>query len=120
MPILKEALSNAPVLKKLNISDGTGQITVGVDGSLDGWGAILQKEDDNNHWHPCPYEGGLWNKAKKRYDVGKHECHGLIKALKKCRNYVYGVRFLVERNANTSVHQLSLPANDLPGAQVTC
>jgi len=34
-------------------------------------------------------------------------------------NYVYGVRFLVETDANTLVHQLNLPANDLPGALVT-
>jgi hypothetical protein len=42
-----------------------------------------------------------------------------MKALKKFRNYVYGVRFLVETDANTLVHQLNLPANDLPGALVT-
>jgi len=43
-----------------------------------------------------------------------------MKALKKFRNYVYGVRFLVETFTNILVHQLNLPANDLPGAQVTC
>jgi integrase len=42
-----------------------------------------------------------------------------MKAVKKFRNYVYGVRLLVETDGNTLVHQLNLPANDLPGALVT-
>jgi hypothetical protein len=42
-----------------------------------------------------------------------------MKARKKFRNYIYGVRFLVETDANTLVHQQNLPANDLPGALVT-
>jgi hypothetical protein len=57
--------------------------------------------------------------AEMRYDAGKRECCRLMKALKKFSNYVYGVRLLVETDANTLVHQLNLPANDLPGALVT-
>jgi len=49
----------------------------------------------------------------------KCECREQKQALKKFHNYVYGVRFLIETDANTLVHQLHLPANDLPGAQVT-
>ena len=119
MAILKEALCNAPALKTLDVSNGAGQIVVGVDASLEGWGAILEQEDENKDRHPCRYESGLWNNAEKRYDAGKRKCRGLMKALKKFRNYVYGVRFLVETDANTLVHQLNLPANDLPGALVT-
>jgi hypothetical protein len=119
MAILKEALCNAPALNTLEVSDGAGQIVVGVNASLEWWGAILQQEDKNKDWHPCRYESGLWNNAEKRYDAGKRECRGLMKALKKFCNYVYGVRFLVETDANTLVHQLNLPANDLPGALVT-
>jgi hypothetical protein len=94
-------------------------IMIGVDASLEGCGAILQQEDENMDRHPCRYECGLWNNAERRYDAGKCECRGLMKALKKFRNYVYGVRFLVETDANPLVHQLHLPANDLPGALVT-
>jgi len=79
----------------------------------------LQEEDENKDQHPRRYECGLWNKAKIRYEAGKRECRGLMKALKKFRNYVYGVRFLVETDANTLVHQQHLPANDLPEALVT-
>jgi len=35
MAILKEALSNAPALKMLDVSEGTGEIVVGVDVNLD-------------------------------------------------------------------------------------
>ena len=53
MAILKEAHCNAPALKTLYVSDSTGQIVMGVDPSLEGWGAILQQEDANKDWHPC-------------------------------------------------------------------
>jgi len=43
-----------------------------------------------------------------------------MNALQKFRNYVYEVRFLVETDANTGVHRLNFPGNDLPGALVTC
>jgi hypothetical protein len=79
----------------------------------------LQQEDQNKDRHLCWHEGGLWNKAEKRYDPGKRECHGLMKVLKKFRNNVYAVRFLMETDANRLVHQLNLPANDQPGALVT-
>jgi hypothetical protein len=92
---------------------------VGVDTTLEGWGAILQQEDENKDRHPCHYESRLWNNAEQRYDAGQRECRGLMKVLKKFRNYVYGVRFLVEPDAKTLVHELNLPANDLPGALVT-
>lgn len=41
-------------------------------------------------------------------------------ALKKFPNYVSGVRFLVETDANMSVHPLNLLAAGLIEAQVTC
>jgi hypothetical protein len=63
MVILKEALCNAPVLKMLDVRDGAGQIVVGVDASLEGWGTILLQEDEHKDRHPCRYESGLRNKA---------------------------------------------------------
>ena len=92
---------------------------IAVDASLERWGAILQQDDEEGNRHPCRYESGLWTPAEKNYDAGQQECRGLMRALKKFRNYVYGVRFLVETDANTLVHQLNLPANDLPGALIT-
>jgi hypothetical protein len=34
-------------------------------------------------------------------------------------DYICGIRFLMESDANASVHQLNLPTNYLPGAQIT-
>jgi len=38
--------------------------------------------------------------------------------LKKFRNYLYGVYFLVEIDAKTLIYQLNQPVNDIPGAVV--
>lgn len=51
--------------------------------------------------------------------MGKRMCHGLMKALKMFYHYVYEVTFLVEPDANTLVHQVNLPTNDLPGGLFT-
>lgn len=59
------------------------------------------------------------NETEKRYDAGKCECCGLMKGLPKIRNYVYGVRFLIDPDGNTFAHQLYLPTNEVPGAVVT-
>lgn len=119
MTILKKALCNAPALKTFDISNGAGQIEMGVDTSFDGCGSILRQENKNNEWHLCCYECGLWNKAGNTYDPGKCERHWLVKPLMQIRNWVYGVRSLVETAANTLVHQLNLAANDLSGALPT-
>jgi hypothetical protein len=119
MAILKEDLCNAPALKTLDVSDGTGQIVVGVDASWEGWGAFFQQQDENKDRHPYRYERGLWNRAEKRYHAWKCECCGQMKAHEKFRNYVYEVSFLVETDSNRLVHQFNLPANDLLGALVT-
>ena len=60
----------------------------------------------------------IWTDAEKKSDAGKLECRGLLKALKKLRMYLYGVRFLVEIGAKTLVHHLNQPASDLPGSVV--
>src|SRR5690606_20010179 len=69
--------------------------------------------------HPARYESGIWSESEARYDAGKLECRGLLKALKKFKHYLYGVRFLVEIDAQTLVHQLNQPSSDLPGALVS-
>ena len=42
-----------------------------------------------------------------------------MKALKKVRNYLYGVHFLLETDASVLVAQLNRGGTDLPGALVT-
>jgi hypothetical protein len=88
MEALKYALCNAPALKMLDVSNYVGQIVLGLDTSLEGWGAILQQEDEKKIHHPCRYQSGLWNTAETKYDAAKQERRGLIRALNQFRNYM--------------------------------
>lgn len=119
MAILQEVHCKAPALKALDLRDGARQIVVGVDTSFEGWGVIFQQEGENKDRHLCCYESGLCNNAERQYDVGKGKCHGLLKALKKFRNYVNGIRFLLETDDNALVYQLNSPTNNLPWELVT-
>ena len=118
MDALKKSLTEAPALKPIDY-ESSGQIVLSVDSSLQDWGAILKQEEvDTKKRHPARYGSGMWASSEKKYDSGKLECQGLLKALKKFRYYLYGVRFLVEIDARTLVHQLNQPASDLPGSVV--
>ena len=91
MDILKEALTSAPALRTLNYSEGAGEIILAVDASLQGWGAVLQQVDAvTGKRHPSRYESGLWTEQESRYDAGKRECRGVLKALKKFRFWLDG------------------------------
>lgn len=120
MEILKEALTSAPALASLDYSEGAGLIILAFDASIRGWGAVLmQLARESKHRHPVRYESGLWNHAESQYDAGKLECRALLKALKKFKQWLYGVTFVVETDAQTLCAQLNRSATDLPGALVT-
>ena len=53
MAALKEALTAAPVLVKIDYSEEAGAVILTVDASLEGWGAILGQEDEKGKKHPC-------------------------------------------------------------------
>ena len=93
-------------LRSLDYSVGAGLIILGVDSSGKGWGAILMQEREGKR-HPSRYESGIWSNTEKSYDAAKRECRGVLKALKKVRNYLYGVRFLLETDASVLVAQLN-------------
>jgi len=120
METLKLALTTAPALKSIDYEKGAGEIIVGVDASGGGWGGILmQLERNGKRRHPIRYESGIWSATEKRYDAGKRECRAVLKMLKKCRGYLYGVPFVLEIDPSTLVAQLNTSARDLPGALVT-
>ena len=122
MDKLKEALVSPPALRPIvytaELGKEQGKIVLGVDARLLGFGAILQQEDEKGQRHPARYESGLWTETERNYDAGKLECRALLRAVKKFRNYLYGVHFLVEIDARTLVYQLNQPINDIPGAVV--
>ena len=92
MDNLKEAFTNAPALKPIDYG-AEGMVVLSVDSGLIGWGAILQQEETlgSSRRHPSRYENGLWTAAERRYDSGKLECRGLLRALKKLRYYLHGI-----------------------------
>ena len=116
--MLKEALTNAPVLATLDYADDAGEIILAVDASGEGWGAILQQVIDGKS-HAVRYESGVWSEPEKKYEAGKRECRALLRALKKLKVWLYRVKFVVEIDAKTLLHQLNLPIVDLSGAMVT-
>ena len=65
------------------------------------------------------YELGVQSKSEQIYDTRKLEYRGVIKVFKKLRYQLYGVRFILETNANILVAQLNRLALDLPRALVT-
>ena len=119
MDTIKIALTTAPALVKIDYQEGAGEIILAVDASLVGWGAVLMQKDDMGHRHPSRYESGLWNAAEQQYDATKRECRGILKALKKVRNYLYGIHFTLETDAKVLAAQLNMAASDLPGALLT-
>ena len=119
MAALKHALTNAPALVKILYTEEAGEIILATDASLQGWGAVLMQLDALGRRHPSRYESGLWNKAEQNYDATKRECRGVLKALRKVRYWLYGVKFTLETDASVLVAQLNRSATDLPGALVT-
>jgi len=118
MDEFKKALTSAPALNPIDY-ESKGKIVLSVDSSLAGWRAILQQEEPKTgKRYPACFDSGIWTEAEKKYDAGKLECLGLLKALKKLRMYLYRVRFLVEIDAMTLVHQLNQPPSDLLGSVV--
>ena len=59
-----------------------------------------------------------WASSEKKYESGNVARRGLLNALKKFRYYLYEVRFWVEIDTSTSVHQLNQSALNLPGPVV--
>jgi hypothetical protein len=75
--------------------------------------------EDPNLRHPSRFESGVWNSTEQKYDAGKRECLGILKALRKLKPWLYGVYFQLEIDANTLVHQLNKAASDLPNSVMT-
>ena len=111
MDILKASLTNAAALATLDYADEACEIILAVDASGEGWGAILQQVIDGKRY-PVRYESGLWSEPEKKYDAGKRECRALLRALKKLKVWLYRVKFTVEIDAKTLLHQLNLPIVD--------
>jgi hypothetical protein len=119
MASLKKSITSAPALVTMDYSEPIRRIVINVDGSMKGWGAVLQQLGRDDKRHPVRFESGVWSQSERNWDSGKHECKGLLLALKKFRPWIYGVHFTVETDARTLINQLNRSATDLPGALIT-
>ena len=117
MDILKMKLVNPPALIAIDYGSGE-EVILAVDASKIGWGGVLMQLR-NKKRHPSRYESGMWSVAETKYDATKRECRGVLKCLKKFRYYLYGIRFVLETDAEVLVAQLNRSGTDLPGALVT-
>ena len=118
MDLLKFALTSPPALVSLDYIERAGDIILAVDASLEGWGGVLMQLVKEKR-HPSRYESKIWSTAEKKYNAAKRECRGVLKALKKVKYWLYGVRFILETDARVLVAQLNRSRTDLPRALVT-
>lgn len=119
METINHLLTTATALATPRVGPEEGALMLAVDTGGEGWGAVGIEEYEEGRGHPCRYERGLWSLAEKLYYTAKKKCKDLPKVLKKMKFWMYGVRFVAEMDVKTLLHQLNLPANDLPGALVT-
>jgi hypothetical protein len=119
--LVVKALTDAPALVSIDYTEGAGLIIAAVDSSGIGWGCCVMQcsRKDPSLRHPARFESGVWNSAEQKYDAGKRECLGILKALRKLKPWLYGVYFQLEIDANTLVHQLNKAASDLPNSVMT-
>ena len=118
MDLLKLALTTPAALVSLDYSEKAGEIILVVDTSLERWGGVLMQLVQEKK-HLSRYESKIWSSAKKKYDATKQECRSVLKALKKVWYWLYGVRFVLEMDANILVAWLKRSGIDLLGALVT-
>lgn len=102
MDFLKIALTTPPALMPIDYSENAGSVLLSVDVSLTGWGAVLGQMWGSKR-KSARYESGIWNAAEQKYDATKRECRGILKAIRKFRYWLYGVRFIFETDASVLV-----------------
>ncbi|KAF0330592.1 pol protein [Colletotrichum asianum] len=118
METLKLCLVSPPLLRPIDYEEEAGEIYLSTDASTKGWGAVLGQYYQGKRC-VARYESGIWTGAALNYDAGKLELRSVLLALKRLRNYLYGVRFTLETDAKVLVDQISGAASDLPGAVLT-
>jgi hypothetical protein len=106
MAILKDALTKAPCIIAPIYGKGYA-FFLRVDACKTGWGAQLGQIIDGKH-RTIRYESGTFTESEsKHFDSGKHECLGLVKALRKLRLYLNGIHFFLETDARVLRDQIN-------------
>lgn len=127
MEILKQAATEVPALKALDIEKAKnmvpqgpnqyaiGQVIVAVDSSYIAVGYILSQQFEDGH-HPILFGSITWNDTESRYSQAKLELYGLYCAMRALRYMLWGIKVLVEVDALYLKQMINHP--DLPNAAV--
>lgn len=103
---LKSALSSAPVLKFYDI---TKPLTVSVDSSMYGVGAVLLQEG-----HPIYYASKSYSETEKRWANIEKEFYAVLFGLTKFHQYVYGRNVTVETDHKPLLYIMKKQIDDCP------
>ncbi|KAI7947611.1 hypothetical protein MJO28_009519 [Puccinia striiformis f. sp. tritici] len=115
---LKILVGQDITLKKLDFSEGAGEITLAVDSSFVAAGAVLSQEDlETGLSRPVLYESIVFSPVESRYSQPKLELCGVARILKKLQTTLWGQHFKLQVDAKSLVQMISSPS--LPNAPMT-
>ena len=106
MDLLKLAFTSLPTLVSLNYYEKASEIILTVDASLEGWRKVLMQLVEGKKYS-SRYKSEIWFCTEKKYDTTKWKYCSILKALKKVRYWLYGIRFILKTDANILVVQLN-------------
>ena len=89
---IKEALTNAPILKYPNFSK---PFVLHTDASKFALGAVLEQDDDKGKPHPIVYASRTLNNAEQRYSTTEREALAVVWAVGYLKHYLLGKTFKV-------------------------
>lgn len=102
---MKTILSEKPVLNLFPISTETELHT---DASIHGFGAILlQKNGEDQALHPVYYASGKATPIEQKYPSYELEALAVVKALKRFRIYLLGIKFKIVTDCRAFTQTMS-------------
>ena len=105
---LKKEVGEDRILVKLDYTCGR-PIILTVDSSTIAAGLALYQEDQAGARRPAKFDSIAFSEVESRYSQPKLELCGVFKAVKRCRLYLYGIRFILEVDARSLVQMLKNP-----------
>lgn len=101
--LLKKELTSSPVLR---LYDPAAETQLHTDACQAGFGAILQKQQ-NNSWALVAYFSQGTNSAESRYHSYELEMLTIIRAVERFHLYLYGIQFTIITDCNALVYAVN-------------
>lgn len=96
--LLKEALSNRPVLA---MHDPDAYTDVHTDACTNGLAAFLMQRGDENIMHRVSYYSRKTSRGESKYHSYELEALAVVCSLKRVRVYLIGVHFVIKTDCNS-------------------